>query len=311
MNEVTKAEHRGFQFTLRTLLLFVLVASVLCAVPGTVPKVIDRHLLKERIASIKAGETDTLLNVDPVFVDLVMSDSECVEKTRGLMFYDLEFASEYPDVSDPRLAPLAQLPNLDYAVFSNTVGTDTFLMQLQQNPSLTRLHLSTTYLKGEAVGALSSNDIGHIARIRQLKTLELHGAVSRRTDLRPLANHPSLETLLLQYHHDPKHLSEPIPSHHLEVLRSIPKLRCLRVVNCEITDEAIESFVLMSGLMELDIRVKSVQQMERLRIGLPHAKISPGRRLQDELDSSASEPRIVCRAGRRCDISVPRDTTQL
>ncbi len=288
-NERPECRQR-FQFSLRTLLLFVLVASVICAVPVMVLKLRDRHFVKEDIAQIKSGETDALLNVAPAFVGLVTDDSECVERIRGLQFSDREFSLEYTDVSDPRLAPLAQLPNLDYASFCNTVGTDTFLKHLQRNQSLTGVHLYTTHLKGETVGDVSSDGIGYVANIRQLKRLDLHGAVSRSTDLRALVNHPSIETLLLQYHHDPQHLREPIPAHHLEVLRSIPNLRHLRVACCEITDEAIESFEAMPELLELDIPAKSAQQIDRLRVALPHATIPLGRRLQNELGAPEPEP---------------------
>jgi hypothetical protein len=228
--------------------------------------------MAQKIARIKSGETSDLWNPDPEFVDLVTRDPECVKKICGLVFLTELTTS---DVSDQRLARLAELPNLRRVALNDTVGTDVFLKHLRRSESLTSVEFCRSRLHGEGITA---KGIEHLAEIPNLRRLQILFGVSYRMDLAPLEKCLSLERLLLGYYNEGSP-SEPVPADHLDVLERLPKLRSLSLEGCKITDQTVDRLKAMSRLEELDIFATS-EQVEELRRALPTAVFPPSRQTQ-------------------------------
>jgi len=228
-----------------------------------------RSWMREQIAEIKSGEDSGLFNPPPQFVDLVMNDPECVGKVQSIGFLT-EFGP-YP-VSDQRLAPLGQLPNLRSVTLNETVGTSAFLECLRGNESIARVGLYSNYLSNELMGVDEVTDEGieSIAQIPNLEYLVIWRMLSYRSDLTPLRDHPGLRSVELWYYRGDA-AREPIPSAHLDVLGSLPSLRFLSLWGGEITDETMETLKSMSGLEELSLPA-TLEQAEELRRALPELR---------------------------------------
>jgi hypothetical protein len=141
--------------------------------------------VEREIAAIKFGKTTTMHFSDSEFVDLVMSDPECVERIC--------------DVS--------------------------------------------------------------------LKALVIVPVRSDRYDLNVLQNQQTLESIELVYGD-----SEQIPSSHLRVLKTLPRLSDLILHSRELSDADLETLKAMSNLRRISAPLNS-EQKKQLRQALPHVRI--------------------------------------
>ena len=140
--------------------------------------------MTSQIADIKAGKTDTLIGIDPRFIDDIFADPDCVAKVLSIYFM-------MGDMSDERLGRLRDLPNVRQIIFYDVRGADIFLKRIRGMPSVESMSFSGMNLPEEA--------IRHLSSFPNLKLLGCGQYNLTDNGLLQLRDLPQLEDLRIEY----------------------------------------------------------------------------------------------------------------
>jgi len=227
-------------------------------------------------------------------LDSTLVDDTSLSELRGLhQLQELDLS--YTPIEGSGLACLAELENLHSLWIEASHFNGTGLGALENLPNLNHLSLAESNV-GDA-------GLAEVAKLRQLQTLslldtcvtdeglaELHTLQNLETiDLSrgrivqflPVYAHPSTKHMLRPFHNDPQLV---INGKGLKHLASLPNLRNLSLVGCQLTDEGFASLGQLKQLEWLDLDFtgltdSSVRHLSGL-INLKHLSLN-GARITD------------------------------
>jgi hypothetical protein len=175
-----------------------------------------RRLMTAQMDQLRRGEIHCLCQPDPALMEELVADAACAENVHEVYVGG--------DVSDERLGRLRDLPHLSCIVFIMAVNPDALLERLQGMTTIEQVTLAQSTIARRGVEAIRS--------FPQLKSLCLAMQPAAEGDLQPMANHPSIETLVLS--------RVEVDAHLKTILESLPRLRSVVIEDPASGDAALE-----------------------------------------------------------------------
>jgi hypothetical protein len=158
-----------FQYSVRTLLIFVTVVGVLCGWLGMfLQRVRHQRIVMAQIEALGGGIEGTVF----------LSNAEWVWFTR-----------EYPVKDKELFSSFRELPQLKEVVLKGPGITDEWLKYFVDLPNLEHLFLNNTNITGEGLGQLEKN--------KKLRLLSLSGATVNDSTLKIIENLANLRILYI------------------------------------------------------------------------------------------------------------------
>jgi hypothetical protein len=164
-----------------------------------------RDATNRQLDDVRSGKQDCLVEPEPGCVDSLLMDRKCKENIKWIYLGG--------DISDPRLARLAEVPKIDTVVLIYAADPETFLDAMSANASISSLQL-------EKCG-ITPNVMAAIRKMTMLKGLHVCSGNSRFDVLAALKGHPSLEQLSVN--------GLELGPGFVELMRSLPRLRRLDI----------------------------------------------------------------------------------
>jgi len=240
-----KGRRRRFQFTLRTLMLFVTAFAVLCSWAS-----VEIHDYRRRQRALEAvfpfPTVSTLRSPMPtswpstwiikLFVDwnpqvVTYARADSASDEQMLQICRLRYLKilvlEGSDVTDRDLVHLHGLSKLDALSLNDTRVTDSGLCHLTRLPSLESLDVSDTQISGAS--------LARFPKLRDLKLLIIDDSQAAEGGTALFAGSEKLETLVLHGWTRPNDTDE-----YLGALRALPKNSSVVFAFCGATDDGIK-----------------------------------------------------------------------
>ena len=224
-----KPKRRWYQYSLRTLMLFMLVMSVGFAWLGWKAQRLRNE--QEAVAKIERMGGSVNVGNDHLGTDPGMRPAidRFVCKLLGFPGPSMNYSVNWvdlsdTDVTDADLAALRELTNLDELHLDRTQVTDTGLEHLKELTNLRWLFLGGTQV--------TDAGLEHLKELTNLLTLGLSGTHVTDTGLEHLKELPNLECLDLSG----TQVADTLLEHRKELLN----LESLRLMDTDVTEEDIE-----------------------------------------------------------------------
>ncbi len=167
----------------------------------------SRVALADQLREIKAGKTNALVHPAPQFIEDVFADAECAAKIRDVYLGG--------DVSDPRLAKLAELPNLKCVILFGAGNVDAFIEGIRDSKNIEELCLDWSVMK---------TGFACLKSLPNLRSLAFQVNCNTQEELDGLKNLQSLERLTIS-----RLWQSDKPISILPILQSYPRLRELTI----------------------------------------------------------------------------------
>ena len=164
-----------------------------------------RKLMAAQMDQLRRGEIHCLCQPAPELMDELLADAACADNVHEVYLGG--------DVSDERLGRLRDLPHLSSVIFIMAVNTDALLARLQGMTTIEQLTLQHS--------RISQSGIETIRCFPHLKSLCLPVGSATNDDLQAIANHPSIETLVLS--------RIDVDARLTPILQSLPRLRSVTI----------------------------------------------------------------------------------
>lgn len=259
MRDMTaKPKRRWFQFSLRTLLVFMTVAGFGLGYIGY-----ERRLAQQQHESEAALSKQgiKLLGFRKDYraglLRRILGDDSAGRKQ--LVVIRPGLAASLPAVMDQVIANLAQLPNAKSLVFEDTQIGDEELGHFRWLTHVQHIRLNQTQV----------TDLGlqELRAFKSLRQLNVMGTRTGDAGLEEIARHQDLETLGIG--------GTKITDAGLRELQSLSKLKWLNLANTGVTDKGLEELRAFPALQELVLRRTLVTDagVQQLQRALPSLKI--------------------------------------
>lgn len=242
---VPKRKRRRFQFSLRTLMLFVLIAAIPCAWVGR--RLEEKRREREAVAAIRAHG--------------------------GYVWYDDQAAIDslgIPAVSAPSQAapsgPAWLRAWLGDDFFTEVTVVDLFHADFEDEDALDLIPLAHVQSLNLALTRIGDSGAKVISRMTDLRSLFLYGAQVNDATLARIGGLTHLESLDLR--------STEITNAGLVHLQRLHQLKALHLCNTEITDAGVASLKTLTQLQYLDVRETHLTKaaLDELSISLPQCQ---------------------------------------
>ena len=230
-----KRKRRWFQFSLRTLMIVVVIVAIPCAWLGR--KIERKRQEREAVAAIK--------------------------KMGGLVGYDYQMAGAKPPGPDWLRNVLGENIFSEVASVSYYFGkanvTDTEAVQLRELAALQKLDLSDT--------SLTDAGLANLKGLIHLDTLDLSRTNVTDAGLKYLSGLNQLEALVL--------IRTDVSDAGLEGVKELTKLRQLYLPETNVSDAGLENLKELTHLRYLDLRKTNVTDIgaTELHKSLPNCRI--------------------------------------
>jgi Leucine Rich Repeat (LRR) protein len=256
---------RGFSFSLRSLLIAVLVLGVFCGWVGNF--LIRARRQQAVLATIRemGGDIDGL-NLRRNFTQFPGEYAPGPRFLRSLFgdaaFVDIEHVSFPQDATDEQLAKLVGLPHLKDVDVQGPAITDVGLKYLTKLPALRRLSVGKPTITANGIGQLreapalrelwlwgptiTDETIESLGELSTLTGLMLARCKVTSNGLAPVARLTGLEFLMI---HDVSDIDDTA----MQYVGSLRNLKHLMLVEVGIGDEGFEQIEQLRGLEELDV----------------------------------------------------------
>jgi Leucine-rich repeat (LRR) protein len=260
-----KPKLRWYQFSLRTLLIFVTFSAILCSFFATITYSARKQ--KEVAATIRKLGGAVVYDYLMVGEDGCDIDVDTLERPNTLSkyfgvdyFHSVECVfCEGSKINDSILAPLRSLPNVIRLDLRHTQVTDSGLKSLIEMPSLKLLILDGTPIGDEGLECLQG--------MRNLRDLDLTNTKITDKGLENLRGLTQLDGLILD---DTK-----ITDSGLAHIARLTQLQSLLLANTDISDKGIEHLKGLRQLHYIDLEGTQVTDsgVEELKKALPRTRI--------------------------------------
>ncbi len=243
-----------FQFSLRSLLVLVMVVAIPCSWLATEMKAARRQ--KETVKGIAvAHDWETDADGDPL-PNAQPADPMLLREVFGNEFFDEVVAASIRD--DAQMERVKGLSRL-LAIMSETQVTDAGLQHLEGLSQLRVLNLVNSKIADEG--------LQHLERLSQLKELHLSGPEITNVGLQHLEGLCRLQELAL--------LGTKVTDEGLQHLEGLHQLRRLALDRTKITDVGLRHLERLSQLQELRLASTKVTDagIKKLQQALPNCKI--------------------------------------
>jgi hypothetical protein len=261
VEKLVKRKLRWYQFSLRSLLIFVTLFAVACS--WFAVKMGQAKRQREAVAKIRKAKDGYVVYDDssrPVLFQGQNPPNTWWCKTFGEDFLCDVIKVSCEDV-DPRDLPLDCFPHLRELVIDNTRGTEAGLQALEGLSYLQSLHLSS----GRNI---EDSAVRHLKGLISLKILNLYDTKMTDTGLSYLQDLTNIETLGLA--------NAKITDKGLVYLLRMSHLKSLELHGCQISDEGLTCLRKFPGLQRLDLSGTKVsdQGIRDLQESIPNLEIT-------------------------------------
>ncbi len=278
MEDSPKPKRRWFQFSLRTLLVFVLIASI-----GMSWLAVRKERVRRQLEAVKAiqkaggcvGYEEAETPVSPWLREL-LADDFCFLKMHTVNFYGTQTADaglehlkwlnnlehlelSGTQVTDAGLEHVKGLTNLEWLVLSGTHVTDAGLEHLKALADLQTLDLSGTHVTDAA--------LEHLKALADLRTLDLSDTQVTGPGLEHLKGLTNLGRLDLS--------DTQVAGPGLEQLKELTNLGRLDLNGTQVTDAGLEHLKGLTSLRGLHLKGTQVTDagVNELKMALPNCVI--------------------------------------
>ncbi len=254
-NDSPNTKRRWFQFSLRALLVLVLLVSV--GMSWFAVRMEKARRQKEAVEAIRKAGGGVVYDYEP-------SEPLAPKWARALLgddfFFDVFAVESWSgDFGDDEAIYLKRLTNLEVLFLKGAQITDAGLANIKELANLESVHLSDTQVTGSG--------IKHLQGITKLKSVDLGNTQVTDAGLERLAGLTNLIYLNLS--------STQVTDAGLQHLRDMTSLEQLNLSDTEVTDAGLESVKGLTNLSELNLHDTEVTSkgIKELQKALPECVI--------------------------------------